>query len=75
MEKLVEIMSAGPRKRFGIDSDAGFTVFDLSSEYEIDPKDFLSMGKSSPFTGERVFGECLLTVYDGSVRYLSGKLG
>ena len=75
MEKLVDIMSRGPRERFGIKSDVGFTVFDLSSEYEIKPEDLLSMGKSTPFAGDVVFGECLATVYDGEARYLSDKLG
>ena len=69
MEKLVDIMSISPRKRFGIDSDPGFTVFSLSEEYEIDPEDFLSMGKATPFAGERVYGKCLLTVYEGQAVY------
>ncbi|MBQ7387306.1 MAG: dihydroorotase [Clostridia bacterium] len=69
LERLVELMSLSPRERFGIDSDAGLTVFDLDAEYEIDPKEFLSMGKATPFEGERVFGKCLLTVYDGRTVY------
>ena len=69
LERLVELMSINPRKRFGIASDIGFTVFDLGKEYVIDPKEFLSKGKSTPFEGERVFGECLLTVCDGKIVY------
>ena len=71
LEKLIEIMSLNPRKRFKINSDAGFTVFDLSAEYEIDPNEFLSMGKSTPFEGVKVFGKCLTTVYEGKVAYES----
>ena len=74
LEKLVELLSVKPRERFGITSDAGFTVFDLSDEYEIDPEEFLSMGKSTPFEGVRVYGRCLATVYDGKVVYASDKL-
>ena len=69
LERLCELLSKNPRERFGITSDAGFTVFEVSEEYEIDPDDFLSKGKSSPFTGERVYGKCLLTVYDGKTVY------
>ena len=74
LERLVELLSVKPRERFGIESDPGFTVFDLGDEYEIDPADFLSMGKSTPFTGMRVFGKCLLTVYGGKAVYVSDEL-
>ena len=74
LEKLVEVMSVVPRERFEITSDAGFTVFDLGDEYEINPDEFLSMGKSTPFEGMRVYGRCLATVYDGKVVYESDAL-
>ena len=74
LEKLVEVMSVAPRERFEITSDAGFTVFDLGDEYEINPDEFLSMGKSTPFEGMRVYGRCLATVYDGKVVYESDAL-
>ena len=74
LEKLVDIMSVRPRERFGIESDVGFTVFDLSEEYKIDPDDFLSMGRSTPFEGVKVFGRCLATVYGGKAVYVSDRL-
>ncbi len=70
LEALSELMTAAPRRRFNIEGDAGFTVFDLTDEYEVDPENFLSMGKSSPFTGMRVYGKCLLTVKDGDTLYI-----
>ena len=73
LERLVELMSVIPRKRFGINSDAGFTVFDLNEEYSIDPSEFLSKGKSTPFEGAKVFGKCLLTVYEGKIVYCDIK--
>ena len=69
LDKLVELLSTNARERFGIGSDVGFTVFDLDREFEIDPKEFVSMGKATPFEGKRVRGRCLLTVYDGNVVY------
>ena len=74
LEKLVELLSVSPRERFGIKSDVGFTIFDLGDEYKIDPEDFLSMGKSTPFEGMKVFARCLATVYDGKLVYTSEKL-
>ena len=75
LERLVELLSVKPRERFGIESDVGFTVFDLGDEYEIDPAEFISMGKSTPFKGVKVYGRCLATVYNGKVVYESEKLG
>ena len=74
LEKLVELLSVKPRERFGIESDIGFTVFDLSDEYEINTDEFLSMGKSTPFEGMKVCGRCLLTVYNGKTVYESERL-
>ena len=74
LEKLVELLSVKPRERFAIQSDPGFTVFDLSDEYEIDPEEFLSMGKSTPFEGMKVYGRCLATVYGGKAVYVSDRL-
>ncbi len=73
MEKLVELMHDNPKKRFNLGSDievgakADLTVFNFESEYEIDPINFVSMGKSTPFTGMRVFGKCLMTMVDGKI--------
>ncbi len=69
LEKLSELMSSAPRRRFDIEGDAGFTVFDVTEPYRIDHADFLSMGKSTPFDGMEVYGKCLLTVKDGNVLY------
>ena len=74
LEHLVRIMSEVPRERFGITSDPGFTVFEVGTEYTVDPEDFLSMGKSTPFAGEAVFGKCLATVYEGRAVYLDKSL-
>ncbi len=69
LEKLVELMSVNPRKRFGLPETEDFCVFDVSEEYEIDPKNFKTMGRSTPFKGDKVYGKCLLTVCDGKVVY------
>ena len=74
LEALAELMSKKPRERFGITSDAGFTVFDVGEEYEVDPEKFLSKGKSTPFAGMRVFGKCLATVTGGRAVYLDEKI-
>jgi len=69
LEKLTELLVYHPRERFRIPLGNDFSLWDLEAAYTIDPKDFLSKGKASPFTGRRVSGRCLLTVYGGQVVY------
>lgn len=69
LERLIELMSFKPKERFGIDTNNDFAVFDISEAYKIDPEDFLSMGRATPFAGREVFGRCLLTVHNGKVVY------
>lgn len=69
LDRLVELMSFKPKERFGIDTNNDFAVFEIGEAYKIDPKDFLSMGRATPFAGREVFGRCLLTVHNGKVVY------
>ena len=69
LERLVELLAVNPRKRFGLEYDNSFTVWDLDKKTVINPSDFLSMGKATPFENEEVFGECELTVCNGKTAY------
>ena len=69
MERLLEVMVDAPRKRFNLPLGDDFSVWDLEEEYEIDPNEFLSMGKATTFTGWKVNGRCKATVCDGKVVY------
>jgi len=71
MERLMELLVVNPRKRFGIALGCDYSIWDLNAEYTVDPADFLSMGKASPFTGWTVNGKCLATVCDGKIVYNS----
>ncbi len=79
LEKLIELMSINPAKRFGLSSGfengmpANFTVFDLNSTYKIDPEKFLSKGRATPFEGYEVSGECLMTVCGGKIAWKKGE--
>lgn len=69
LDRLIEMMSFKPKERFGIDTNNDFAVFEIGEAYKIDPEDFLSMGRATPFAGREVFGRCLLTVHNGKVVY------
>ena len=73
LDKLVELLCVNPRKRFGIGLGWDFSVWDLEQSDTVDPGQFLSMGKATPFEGWRVTGKCLATVCDGKVVYRSEK--
>ncbi len=73
LEKLVELLSTNANKRFNIGSSikigekADLTIFDLNNNYTVNPDDFLSMGKSTPFEGMEVYGKCIMTICNGKV--------
>ena len=69
LQKLIELLAINPRTRFGIPMGADFTVWDLEKEYTIDPANFLSMGKATPFAGWKCQGECKMTICNGNVVY------
>lgn len=72
LERLTELMSCAPARRFKLPggeikagSPADLAVFDTDTEYTIDPAEFASMGRATPFEGWRVKGKCLMTVCAG----------
>ena len=73
MEQLLDVMVYAPRKRFNIPLGNDFSIWDLKKEYTVDPADFVSMGKASPFTGWKVQGECVATVCNGKIVWKKGE--
>ena len=70
-DRLIRLLATNPRARFGIPMGNSLTVWDLEESFIVDPAEFLSKGKSSPFTGWQLYGKCLLTVCDGKIVYQS----
>ena len=76
LEKLITMMAVRPREIFSLDggrieegATADLALLDLDTEYTVDPADFLSMGKATPFEGWRVQGRNILTICEGEVVY------
>ncbi len=75
LEKLVALMADNPRRLFGLEPAleegalADLVVMDLDAEYEIDPQEFLSKGRATPFAGWKVRGRTMLTLVGGEVAY------
>lgn len=65
LELIIKLLTDNPRKRFGLKDDNSFCIWNLSDKHIIDTASFLSMGKSTPFSGDEVFGKCVLTIKAG----------
>ena len=74
METVAKCLIDNPRERFGLPKNDGFTIFKLDECYKVDPEEFLSMGRATPFEGCELYGRCLLTVLDGKAVYKNEKI-
>ena len=70
LEKLLQLLVTNPRKRFRIPMTTDFSIWDMRQSYLIDPEEFQSQGKSTPFAGWKVWGKCMATVCDGKLVWL-----
>lgn len=72
IERLVEAMSLRPSEILGIEAGiregekANLTLVDLNRSFVVNPADFLSMGKATPFEGTTLKGVVMLTFCDGN---------
>ena len=69
LNKLLELLCVNPRRRFGLPLGTDYSIWDLNTAYAIDPKDFLSKGRATPFAGWQVSGKCIATICDGKLVY------
>lgn len=70
LDRLVELMSSAPRRRFNLgEAPEDYALFDISAPFVIDSGTFRSMGHSTPFDGMQVWGRCVRTVYKGKTVY------
>ena len=67
LHRLIELMSINPRERFGITAEDDYCVWDLDAEYKINPDEFMSKGRATPFTGWTVRGKCIMTIKNGKI--------
>lgn len=72
LARLIALMRDAPCARFGISLPMAenFTAFDLNEEYVIDPAEFISKGRATPFEGWKVCGRCKVTVADGKLAWV-----
>ena len=75
LEKLLDLMHTAPARRFGVGTPiavgqpADLTVFDLEKKWTVDPEQFLSLGRATPFEGWAVQGACKMTFIGGEIAW------
>ena len=70
LEQLIDKMAVAPRARFGIPlAEGDRTEWDLEARVTVNPDEFLSMGRATPFAGAEVYGRCLKTTHNGRVTW------
>ncbi|HEY6555177.1 MAG TPA: dihydroorotase [Vicinamibacteria bacterium] len=76
LARLVELFSTGPARIFGLPggtlapgSPADVTVLDPQAKRTVDPRRFLSKGRSTPFAGVSLKGWPALTIVGGRVAW------
>ncbi len=79
-ERLVELMSSRAREIFNlpkgeisVGSVADLAAFDLNERYNIDPTEFVSMGRATPLEGMEVAGRTKMTMVGGEIVYRENK--
>lgn len=76
LEKLIYMMSVRPREIFSLGSGkikvgetADLAVLDLDKKWTVNPAEFKSMGRATPFEGWELCGKNVLTICEGEVVY------
>ena len=72
LERIIEALTTGPRRAFRLPggrvepgAPADITVIDPLAAWTVDPAEFLSLGRATPFAGKRVRSRIILTLKDG----------
>lgn len=80
LQQLVDYLTTKPAEVFGLPYGklaegalADLTLINLDDAYEIKAEDFLSKASNTPFLGETVYGNPILTMVEGNIRYEEAK--
>jgi allantoinase len=82
LEKIVEVTSTNPAKRFGlfpskgtvsVESEADLTIIDLNKVLCLEKKDLHYRHKQSPYIGKTFRGKVMYTLVGGRIIHESGK--
>lgn len=82
-EQLIKLFHCMPKRRFYFDKistdikvgqKANLCIWDMNKKTTVNPETFLTKGRSTPFEGFEIYGECLLTMVDGNIVYKNNNI-
>lgn len=80
LSMLVQRMTSDPARVFGLNNGvlkegapADLTMIDLESEKEVNPDEFATKGRNTPFTGWKLKGWPVMTWVDGEMKWSEAK--
>ena len=74
-ERLVQLFHCEPKNRFlltggiKVGKKADITIWDMNKKTTVNPDDFLTKGRSTPFKDYEIYGECIMTMVEGKIVY------
>ena len=78
LNKLSELMSYNPAKlldmnkgKISIGTEGDFVLVDVEKKIKVDTESFASKGRNTPFDGMEFYGEVLMTIKGGEVKFKS----
>ena len=81
LSDLVRLLGTQPAAILGlpvgslkVGKAADVTLFDPDAEWQIDPGDFISKSRNTPFSGWKVKGRAITVIVDGRVLMMDGEL-
>ncbi len=80
--RMVALMSANPARLLRFDAQGtlapgaygDITVIDPNLEWTVDPAEFISMSRNTPFTGKRLKGKAVYTIVAGEIVHAARSL-
>ncbi len=81
LARALELWTDAPRRVFGLPEvrlEAGFpadlVLIDPEAAWTVEPSEFHSKGRNTPFAGARLQGRALVTICDGEITHLDSAL-
>ncbi|EKQ53569.1 MULTISPECIES: dihydroorotase [unclassified Clostridium] len=78
LNKLSELMSYNPAKlldmnkgKISIGTEADLVLVDVNKKIKVNPEEFKSKGRNTPFDGMEFYGEILVTIKGGEIKFNS----
>ncbi|HBF33516.1 TPA: dihydroorotase [Candidatus Sumerlaeota bacterium] len=79
---LIERMTAGPARvlhlakkgSLALGKDADVSIFDLDTEYTVNPDKFFSRSRNCPWAGKKLQGKAFATIVGGKTVFLNGEI-